>query len=47
VGFAKKLQVTGTPSYVIGDDVVVGPVGYDALEAKVVNMRKCGNAVCS
>ena len=47
VGLAKKLQVTGTPSYVIGDDVVVGPVGYDALEAKVVNMRKCGNVVCS
>ena len=44
---AKSLLVTGTPTYVIGDDVVVGAVGYDELQAKVVNIRKCGKAVCS
>lgn len=44
---AKSLMVTGTPTYVIGDDVVVGAVGYDELQAKVVNIRKCGKAVCS
>jgi protein-disulfide isomerase len=44
---AKSLLVTGTPTYVIGDDVVVGAVGYDELQAKVVNIRKCGKAACS
>ncbi|MGH6936688.1 MAG: DsbA family protein [Methylocella sp.] len=44
---AKSLQVTGTPTYVIGEDVVVGAVGYDALEAKVANIKKCGKAICS
>ncbi|WP_051952511.1 DsbA family protein [Methylocapsa aurea] len=44
---AKSLAVTGTPSYVIGLDVVVGAVGYDDLQAKIVNVRKCGKAICS
>jgi len=44
---AKSLQVTGTPSYVIGGDVVVGAVGYDELEAKVENIKKCGKVICS
>jgi protein-disulfide isomerase len=44
---AKSLQVTGTPTYVVGEDVVVGAVGYDALEAKVANIKKCGKAICS
>jgi protein-disulfide isomerase len=44
---AKSLQVTGTPSYVIGGDVVIGAVGYDELEAKVENIKKCGKVICS
>ncbi|MDQ6704097.1 MAG: DsbA family protein [Pseudomonadota bacterium] len=44
---AKSLQVTGTPTYVIGEDVVVGAVGYDELEAKVANIKKCGKTICS
>jgi protein-disulfide isomerase len=44
---AKSLQVTGTPTYVIGEDVAVGAVGYDELEAKVANIKKCGKAICS
>jgi protein-disulfide isomerase len=44
---AKSLRVTGTPSYVIGGDVVVGAVGYDELEAKLENIKKCGKVICS
>jgi protein-disulfide isomerase len=44
---ANSLQVTGTPTFVIGEDVVVGAVGYDELEAKVANIKKCGKAICS
>ena len=39
--------MTGTPTYVIGDDVVVGAVGFDELEQKVENIKKCGKAMCS
>ncbi len=44
---AKNLAITGTPSYVIGEDVVVGAVGYADLQAKILNIRKCGKAICS
>jgi protein-disulfide isomerase len=44
---AKSLLVTGTPTYVIGEDVAVGAVGYDELEAKVANIKKCGKVICS
>ncbi len=44
---AKNLNITGTPSYVVGDEVVVGAVGYNDLQAKIVNIRKCGKAICS
>ena len=31
---AEKLGLNGTPSYVIGDNVVVGAVGLDALKER-------------
>jgi protein-disulfide isomerase len=42
---AEALGLNGTPSYVIGNDVVVGAVGLDALKAKV-NTARCGKATC-
>jgi protein-disulfide isomerase len=44
---AKGLAMNGTPSYVIGGEVIVGAVGYDQLKAKLDNVRKCGKAACS
>ena len=45
--FAKTLNLNGTPSFVIGDDVQIGAVGYDQLQAEITNIRKCGKALCS
>ena len=42
---AKSLGLSGTPSYVIGSDVVVGAVGLAALKEKV-NIARCGRATC-
>jgi protein-disulfide isomerase len=42
---AEKLGLNGTPSYVIGKEVVVGAVGIDALKEKVSTAR-CGKASC-
>lgn len=43
---ADGLGITGTPSYVLGDEVVFGAVGYDQLNTKVANLRECGKAAC-
>jgi protein-disulfide isomerase len=37
---AEALGVNGTPSYVVGDEVVVGAVGLDALKEKLAAERK-------
>ena len=42
---AEALGVNGTPSYVVGTDVVVGAVGLPALKEKV-NGARCGKADC-
>jgi protein-disulfide isomerase len=42
---AEALGMNGTPSYVIGDSVVVGAVGLEALQAKI-NTTRCGKATC-
>ena len=42
-----SLGISGTPSYILGSEVVAGAVGYDSLKAKVDAMRKCGQTVCS
>jgi protein-disulfide isomerase len=42
---AEALGLNGTPSYVIGNDVVVGAVGLKTLQGKV-NSARCGQATC-
>jgi protein-disulfide isomerase len=42
---AEALGLNGTPSYVIGDNVVIGAVGLEALREKV-NTSRCGKATC-
>lgn len=43
---ADALGISGTPSYVIGDEVVPGAVGLQALGRRIEAVRKCGQAVC-
>ena len=43
---AEALGLNGTPSYVVGNEVVVGAVGLDALKQKV-NIARCGKTSCS
>ena len=46
MGMADSLQINGTPSFIIGDEVVVGAVGYDQMLDKVASVHKCGHATC-
>ena len=43
---ADALQINGTPTFVLGQDVVVGAVGFDQLKDKVDSVHKCGRATC-
>ncbi len=42
---AEEMGMNGTPSYVIGKQIVVGAVGVDALREKI-GMARCGKATC-
>ena len=39
---ARALRATGTPTFVIGDKVLTGAVGYDALKEAIAAARKRG-----
>lgn len=43
---ANRLRLTGTPSFVVGNEVVMGAVGYDSLKQKIASIRDCGTATC-
>jgi len=41
----EEMGMNGTPSYVIGKQVVVGAVGLDGLKEKI-GIARCGKATC-
>ena len=41
------LQISGTPAYVIGNEVIEGAVGLASLREKIEAMRLCGETECS
>jgi protein-disulfide isomerase len=41
-----KLGLTGTPAFVIGEEVISGAIGLDPLRKIVASTRQCGKAVC-
>ena len=43
---ASELGITGTPAYVIGDEVISGAMGQSVLTQKIANVRECGSTVC-
>ncbi len=46
MAMADALQINGTPSFVVGQEVVVGAVGYDQLKEKIDAVHKCGHSTC-
>ncbi len=43
---AEALDVTGTPTYIIGDELIPGAIGLEVLRTKIANVRKCGSTLC-
>ena len=43
---AKALNITGTPTYIIGNEIIPGAIGLDELKTRIANMRECGETQC-
>jgi protein-disulfide isomerase len=43
---ARQLSITGTPTYIIGNEIVPGAIGVDELRQRIANMRACGETQC-
>ena len=43
---AKALNITGTPTYIIGNEIIPGAIGLDELRTRIANMRACGQTQC-
>ncbi|MDT2022332.1 DsbA family protein [Methylocella sp. CPCC 101449] len=46
MNIAETLGLNGTPSYIVGSEIVVGAVGAEKLQDKISNLRKCGKTDC-
>jgi len=44
---AQALGISGTPTYIIGNEVIPGAIGVDELRTRIANMRACGESQCS
>jgi len=44
---AKALNTSGTPTYILGDEMIPGALGIDQLRLKIANIRKCGSTECT
>lgn len=43
---AKALKASGTPTYILGDEIIPGALGIEQLKAKIANLRACGSTEC-
>jgi protein-disulfide isomerase len=46
MGLGDKLSLSGTPAFIIGDQIIPGAVGLAPLKQVVANVRQCGKASC-
>lgn len=44
---AQALGISGTPTYIIGNEIIPGAIGVEGLRERIANMRACGETVCS
>ena len=46
VALADRLGLTGTPAFIVGEEVVSGAVGVEPLRKAIASVRQCGQATC-
>jgi len=47
VALGDRLGLTGTPAFIVGDEIVFGAVGQAALKQKIDSVRRCGKTDCA
>ncbi|CAH1680538.1 DsbA family protein [Hyphomicrobiales bacterium] len=47
VALGDRLGLTGTPAFIVGDEIVFGAVGQAALKKKIESVRRCGKTECA
>lgn len=45
-GLGDRLGLSGTPAFIIGDEVIPGAVGVDPIRKTIADVRQCGHASC-
>ena len=43
---AGKLGITGTPAFILNDNIIAGAVGVEPLRRAIANTRQCGKSSC-
>lgn len=43
---ARALNISGTPTFIIGNEIIPGAIGLDELRSRIANMCKCGETQC-
>jgi protein-disulfide isomerase len=42
-----RLGLTGTPAFVLADEIIFGAVGVDQIRSRIAAVRKCGKTSCA
>lgn len=43
---ADRLGISGTPTFILNDDIIMGAVGLEPLRQAIANTRRCGKTKC-
>jgi protein-disulfide isomerase len=46
VKLGDQLGLSGTPAFIVGEEIISGAVGVEPLKRTVAGVRQCGKAVC-
>ncbi|ACL60869.1 DsbA family protein [Methylobacterium nodulans] len=46
VGLGDKLGLSGTPAFIIGEEIIPGAVGAEPIRKTIAGVRQCGHATC-
>ncbi len=46
VGLGDKLGLSGTPAFIVGDEIIPGAVGVEPIRKIIGDVRQCGHAAC-
>ncbi len=45
-GLGDRLGLSGTPAFIVGDEVIPGAVGLEPMRKTIGDVRQCGHASC-